>query len=88
MSGARLVTPHHSLKGRKRKPRLMDSLEMTYEQKVAMSDIALKVFADCSNVGHGFGDAILAVYLSGLHHGHCATADIEINPVLKQEGKA
>lgn len=47
----------------------MDAVTITTEQSEAMQGIALSIFADCSNRGLAFSDALMAVYLSGLGHG-------------------
>lgn len=47
----------------------MASITLTPEQSEAMQRIALGIFADCSNRGLAFSDALMAVYLSGLEHG-------------------
>lgn len=50
-------------------PLNMTAVTMTHEQSEAMQKIALSIFADCSNRGLAFSDALVAVYLSGLEHG-------------------
>ena len=52
-----------------RKPRNMDYARLPDGAKDDLSRIAMSIFADCTNVGVPFQDAILAVYLSGLCHG-------------------
>lgn len=47
----------------------MTSVSMPHEQSLAMQQIALDIFADCSNRGLAFSDALMAVYLSGMEHG-------------------
>ena len=47
----------------------MSAVELTPDQSDAMQKIALSIFADCSNRGLAFSDALTAVYLSGLEHG-------------------
>jgi len=39
------------------------------EQIDAATNLALSIFADCSNVGIPFQESLLAIYLSGLQHG-------------------
>lgn len=66
---------HHSLNGKRITPNKMDRLRMDRENYEAGVRIALSVFADCTNVGVSFQDAILAVYLSGLQHGSALGGD-------------
>lgn len=47
----------------------MTAIMLKPEQSEAMQRIALSIFADCSNRGLAFSDALMAVYLSGLEHG-------------------
>ena len=51
--------------------------------KDELARIAMSIFADCTNVGVPFQDAILAVYLSGLHHGSEASKDIQKEGVVE-----
>lgn len=60
---------HHSLAGKRMLPRDMGRLAMDRAHYEAGVNIALSIFADCTNVGVSFQDALLAVYLSGLNHG-------------------
>lgn len=60
---------HHSLKGFQRTPRNMARMPVSWEQRDTFTKIAISIFTDCSNVGVGFQDALLAIYLSGLQHG-------------------
>lgn len=46
---------------------------MTHCMRETLTNIALRVFADCTNSGVGFQDALLAIYLSGLQHGSSIT---------------
>jgi len=56
------------------KPRNMAKCKMPSEaHREALTNIALEIFADCTNVGVPFQDALLAIYLSGLEHGHTIT---------------
>ena len=78
MTGARLNPVHHSVRKRgKIKPNNMARAEMSAEQYETLLNVALKIFADCSNVGQSFNDAILAVYISGLEHGARSNMEIE-----------
>jgi hypothetical protein len=53
------------------RPRHMDRWKaLSPEHKDAAMNIALSIFTDCSNVGIPFQEALLAIYLSGLQHGH------------------
>lgn len=62
---------HSSLRGRTRRiPHNMDAIKLDNELRTALTDIALRIFADATNVDRSFQDAILAVYLSGLNHGY------------------
>lgn len=67
--GCILHVVHHSLKGFQRTPREMSRMPMTWDQRDTFTKIAISIFTDCSNVGVGFQDALLAIYLSGLQHG-------------------
>ena len=60
---------HHSIRGLRRTPRNMDRMPMSWDQRDTFTRIAIDIFTDCSNVGVGFQDALLAIYLSGLQHG-------------------
>lgn len=50
-------------------PRDMSRIKLPPGMKDELTNIALSIFADCSNAGVGFADALTAVYLSGLQHG-------------------
>lgn len=49
--------------------------------RVALTEVALSIWADCTNAGQPFQAALLAVYLSGLQHGAA------LSPQTKQEEK-
>lgn len=66
---------HHSLKGFQRTPRSMARMPMNHDQRETLTRIALDIFTDCSNVGVGFQDSLLAIYLSGLQHGSSTTGE-------------
>jgi len=67
---------HYSVrKVGKLKPQNMTRIDMPHEQTERLSQVALDIFTDCSNVGQGFADSLLAVYLSGLHHGSEARSE-------------
>ena len=66
---ATLQAVHHSLRHKRRRPHGMDCVGLSHEQTEGLANIVLPIFADCSNVGLGFQDALVAVYLSGLNHG-------------------
>lgn len=51
------------------RPLNMDRVQMPDSLRTGLTDIALKIFTDCTNVGVPFQDALLAIYLSGLQHG-------------------
>lgn len=51
------------------RPKDMDRLPTTPEQRELLHRIAMSIFADCTNVGVPFQDALVAVYLSGINHG-------------------
>jgi hypothetical protein len=70
---------HHSIYGlpvlgRPRawiKPRNMGRIKLPDDDmRVGLTQVALEIFADCTNVGVPFQDALLAIYLSGLQHAH------------------
>lgn len=53
----------------KRTPLGMDAVSVDHETYDAIQRLAIDVFARCSNSGHGFADALAAVYLTGLENG-------------------
>lgn len=72
---------HHSYRkvlshGGRIKPSGMERAAMTADMYDDMSEIALNIFTDCTNAGVPFQDAVLAVYLSGLHHGGEAAKEL------------
>ena len=62
---------HFSVYGRRGfRPRNMDYARgIDRDMKDALMNVALLIFADCTNVGVPFQNALLAIYLSGLQHG-------------------
>lgn len=58
-------------------PSNMDAVTLTPEQSEAVQEIALSIFADCSNRGIAFSDALTAVYLSGVEHGVSGSKDCQ-----------
>lgn len=78
MTDATIHPIHHSLAGKRITPRRMDRLNMDREHYEVGISIALSVFADCTNVGVSFQDALLAVYLSGLQHGAALTEPLSV----------
>mgnify|MGYP001087310009 CR=1 FL=1 len=86
MTDATIHPIHHSLDGKRITPRNMDRLNMDREHYEAGVRIALSVFADCTNVGVSFQDAILAVYLTGLQHGAALTEPHTV--AARQNGEA
>lgn len=72
----RAIAPvHHSLKGLRTTPYSMSRMNMDREHYEAMVNIAVSIFTDCTNVGVSFQDSLLAIYLSGLHHGAALTKE-------------
>jgi hypothetical protein len=63
-------------------PLNMSVMTVSHEQSEAMQKIALGIFADCSNRGLAFSDALAAIYLSGLEHAFSALPSPE-----QQHGK-
>lgn len=55
-----------------RTPLGMSGLAIDQETHDALQRLAIDVFTRCSNSGHGFTDALLAVYLTGLENGSSA----------------
>ncbi len=51
------------------KPYKMDELMLGAEMKEDMGKLAMEIFIDASNSGCSFQEAILSVYISGVHHG-------------------
>lgn len=66
---------HHSLKGLRTTPYSMERQQINREDYEAMVNIAVSIFTDCTNVGVSFQDSLLAIYLSGLHHGAALTKE-------------
>lgn len=66
---------HHSLKGLRTTPYSMARTNMDREHYEAMVNVAVSIFTDCTNVGVSFQDSLLAIYLSGLHHGAALTKE-------------
>lgn len=60
---------HWSMGGLRRQPNNMERFSMPPEMKEGLVNVALSIFTNVSNAGHPFQDALLAIYLSGLHHG-------------------
>lgn len=76
MRNSRLQPVHHSLHGKRMKPHQMERAPgMDRAQYEAMTNIAVSIFTDCSNVGVSFQDSLLAIYLSGLQHGSALTKE-------------
>lgn len=48
---------------------------MPCELSEGLTQIAIDIFTDCVNVGVPFQEALCAVYLSGLEHGHTITKE-------------
>lgn len=72
----RAIEPvHHSLKGLRTTPYSMGRAKMDRKHYEAMVNIAVSIFTDCTNVGVSFQDSLLAIYLSGLHHGAALTKE-------------
>lgn len=67
------ITPlHYSLRSpaqHRRRPQKMASMRLPHDLSAAATGVALEIFADCTNAGLPFQDALLAIYLSGLEHG-------------------
>lgn len=66
---------HHSLKGLQTTPYSMARTNIDWEHYEAMVNVAVSIFTDCTNVGVSFQDSLLAIYLSGLHHGATLTKE-------------
>lgn len=80
MSGTTLFPVHPSVrqllsKGMRMRPRDMSTVKVERDQFEGLQRIAMEIFADCTNVGIPFQEAIAAVYLSGLEHGHTLTKE-------------
>lgn len=75
MSRATLGPIHFSIAGKRMLPRNMERLGMDREHYEEGVNIALSIFADCTNVGVSFQDALLAIYISGLDHGATITKE-------------
>lgn len=66
----------------------MDYIKMpSQEVREGLTQIALDIFTDCTNVGVPFQDILLAIYISGLQHGVAGSQAIEAerqaNPTFK-----
>ena len=60
------------------RPRGMTRMpDVSAEEVEALTRIALGIFADMTNAGRSFQDALLAIYLSGLQHGVAALREKE-----------
>lgn len=68
---------HSSIRRRvvRRTPQGMDRVQIEPATRVELTKIALGIFADCTNIGVPFQDALLAIYLSGLQHGSALGED-------------
>ncbi len=75
MSRLAIGPVHHSVAGQRILPRNMERLGMDREHYESGINIALSIFADCTNVGVSFQDALLAIYISGLNHGAAITKE-------------
>ena len=66
-----ILRAHHSSLLGKRLPRVnrMESIKLPSETRQAFEEMALGIFTDMSNASHSFQSSLLAIYLSGLHHG-------------------
>lgn len=63
---------HYSLRPEyyhKRTPYNMERIQIPHELIDGLTNIAIEIFNDCSNVNHSFQDTLLAIYISGLQHG-------------------
>lgn len=71
------LQPVHSslLKRHQRNPWGLARIKLPTEMRVDMTRVALDIFTDASNANVSFQHAILAVYLSGLHHGSAVTQE-------------
>jgi hypothetical protein len=49
---------------------------MPRDQFEALQRISMSIFADCTNVGVPFQEALAAIYLSGLQHGQELSKEI------------
>lgn len=63
-----LFPVHSSLRGFQRTPANMARVSIPTPHREALTNVALRIFADCTNSGVGFQEALLAIYLSGLQH--------------------
>lgn len=62
--------------GQKLRPSGMSTLKMDAESIECLHRISMSIFADCTNVGVPFQEALAAVYLSGLQHGQALTKEV------------
>lgn len=62
-----------------RLPMNMERARLPDGAKDGLLRIAMSIFADCTNVGVPFQDAILSVYLSGLQHGSASAMESHHN---------
>ena len=68
IADCRLWPVHRSIPLGGIRPRGMTRKPMSAEQVEFVQAMALGIFADVSNAGRSFADAIAAVYLSGIDH--------------------
>lgn len=56
------------------RPQGMEPIRIPDEIRETLTGIALDIFTDVSNSNRSFQEALLAIYLSGLHHGAASTS--------------
>ena len=79
MVGETIHPVHHSIRripgGRSMVVKDMSHIVIPHDLAEGLSGIAMSIFTDMSNMGHGIQDALLAIYLSGLEHGCSITKE-------------
>jgi hypothetical protein len=60
---------HPSMRGKQRTPYGMSPAQVGCDLHQTATQVALSIFTDCTNAGMPLQDVLLAIYLSGLHHG-------------------
>lgn len=63
-----LRAPHHSVRGKLRKPHDMSCMTLPLEVREAVENLVLEIFTDMANAGYPFHECLAAIYVSGISH--------------------
>lgn len=69
MKGAHIHPAHSSILGRGTAPYRMTKVLLSDSQREFIESQALSIFADCTNAGKSFNEALAAVLMSGIDWG-------------------